>query len=90
MPRIDAMTYSPADIDEATIAASTGVKNAVDPFNPAMRRTEEFVRKRLAAKELRDQELQKAYDKIIGDIRSNVAYALADALKKQALEIRRG
>jgi outer membrane protein OmpA-like peptidoglycan-associated protein len=90
MPKIDAMTYFPADVDEATIAASTGVKNAVDAFNPAMRRTEEFVRKRLAAKGLKGEELQKVYDKIIDDMRSNVAYALADALKKQALEIRRG
>ena len=72
------------------MAASMGINSAVDAFNPAMRRTEAFVRKRLEAKELKDQELQKVYDKIIGDMRSNVAYALADALKAQARVIRRG
>jgi outer membrane protein OmpA-like peptidoglycan-associated protein len=90
MPKIDDMTYFPADSGEAKMAASMGVKSAVDAFNPAMRRTEAFVRKRLEAKGLKDQELQKVYDKIIGDMRGNVAYALADALKAQARVIRRG
>lgn len=90
MPKIDDMTYFPADAGEATQAASMGIKGAVDAFNPAMRRTEAFVRKRLDAKGLKGPELQKLYDKIVGDMRGKVAYALADALKAKAREIRRG
>ncbi len=90
MPRINDMDYYPADASEAKMAVSMGIKSAVDAFNPAMRRTEEFVRKRLEAKGLKGQDLQKVYDKVIGDMRSSVAYALADALKAQSRVIRRG
>ena len=90
MPKIDDMTYFPASAGEATQAASMGIKSAVDAFDPAMRRTEAFVRKRLEAKGLKGPDLQKVYDKIIDDMRGKIAYALADALKAKARELRRG
>lgn len=90
MPKIDDMTYFPAESWEAKQAASSGVGGAVESFEPAMRRTEAFVRKRLEAKGLKDRELQEVYDKIIGDMRYKIASALADALKAKAQEIRRG
>ena len=88
MPKIDDMTYFPAEAWEAKHAASLGIKAAVDAFNPAMRKTEKFVRAKLVAKGLSGTRLQSVYDKIIDDMRSRVAYALADAVKAESRKIR--
>lgn len=90
MPKIDDMTYFPANASDGKEAAARGINDAVEAFNPAIRKTEAFVRKRLVSKGLKDPELKTIYDKIIGDMRYKIAYALADALKAQSQKIRRG
>jgi hypothetical protein len=80
--------YYPASHGQWFPQYEKGCQNGVAPYNPAMEKTEERVRQRLAQKGLSGPKLKSAFDVVIHDVRKQVALAIDGAIKKKATELR--